>query len=284
MPAQPTWPQVAEFAARLDQGEGQRRGICLRGKPGWGEVIAPLDTVINTFGGRWFDPEWRRAADLPGVAPGREFYVDLVARHGEPGAATRPASPSARPVRPGPGRHVVRRDVGRQHRRGPAESTVAGQIGYAPAPVVTTHTSGWLYSWSLAIPETSAAQGRGVEVRVLDDEQALHRARRQRPRSGGPRCRRAPASRRTRSRSTSRCRAPTASRSCRACSGRTRSSRPCEPVPYTGMQFVRIPEFQDLGTRVASRSSRPSPARSPWTRRSNSPRTTRRSVGECYQR
>ena len=37
----------------------------------------------------------------------------------------------------------------------PAESTVAGRIGYAPAPVVATPSSGWLYSWSLAIPETS---------------------------------------------------------------------------------------------------------------------------------
>ena len=77
-------------------GEGQRRGICLRGKPGWGEVMAPLDTVINTFGGRWFDPEWRAQLDLPGGAPGR-----AVLRRPRPPARRarrrrRPASPSAR--------------------------------------------------------------------------------------------------------------------------------------------------------------------------------------------
>src|SRR3954470_17198413 len=50
---QPQWGEVAQWAEQLKTGD--RAGICLRGKPGWGEVLAPLDTVINTFGGRWFD-------------------------------------------------------------------------------------------------------------------------------------------------------------------------------------------------------------------------------------
>ena len=33
-------------------------GICLRGLAGWGENLAPLNTVVNTFGGRWFDQDW----------------------------------------------------------------------------------------------------------------------------------------------------------------------------------------------------------------------------------
>ena len=44
-----------------------RAGICLRGKPGWGEVLAPLDTVINTFGGRWFDENWNAQLNSPEV-------------------------------------------------------------------------------------------------------------------------------------------------------------------------------------------------------------------------
>ena len=209
MPAQPTWPQVAEFAARLDQGEGQRRGICLRGKPGWGEVMAPLDTVINTFGGRWFDPEWRAQLDLPGGAPGR-----AVLRRPRP-----PARPARRlagrvlrvrdAVRPGPGRHVVRRDVGRRHRRGPrgVDRRRADRVRARPG---RGHAGLGLAVLLVARhPGDLPAQGRGVEVHVLDDEQAVHRARR----PGGRvdlGAARAPVSRRTTSRSTSRCRAPTA--------------------------------------------------------------------------
>ena len=53
-----------------------RAGICLRGKPGWGEVLAPLDTVINTFGGRWFDDQWNAQLNSPEVKKAVNFYVD----------------------------------------------------------------------------------------------------------------------------------------------------------------------------------------------------------------
>ena len=63
-------------------------GICLRGKPGWGEVLAPLDTVINTFGGRWYDENWNAKLNSPEVEKAVKFYVDTVRQYGEPGAAT----------------------------------------------------------------------------------------------------------------------------------------------------------------------------------------------------
>ncbi|HEX9342455.1 MAG TPA: extracellular solute-binding protein, partial [Actinomycetota bacterium] len=58
MPAQPTWDQVAQFAAKLNNPKKNQAGICLRGLPGWGELFAPLNTVVNTFGGRWYDMNW----------------------------------------------------------------------------------------------------------------------------------------------------------------------------------------------------------------------------------
>src|SRR3954468_12855897 len=58
MPAHPTWPQVADIAARVDRRQSGMRGICLRGQPGWGQIFAPLTTVVNTFGGTWFDQNW----------------------------------------------------------------------------------------------------------------------------------------------------------------------------------------------------------------------------------
>ena len=60
---QPQWQEVADWAKKLKTDD--RAGICLRGKPGWGEVLAPLDTVINTFGGRWFDEQWNAQLNTP---------------------------------------------------------------------------------------------------------------------------------------------------------------------------------------------------------------------------
>ncbi|CAM5680011.1 Sugar ABC transporter substrate-binding protein OS=Streptomyces fumanus OX=67302 GN=GCM10018772_65110 PE=4 SV=1 [Streptomyces fumanus] len=87
MPARPTWTQIADIAARVDGAEPGMKGICLRGLPGWGELMAPLTTVVNTFGGTWFDQDWKARLDSPEFEKATKFYVDLVREHGESGAA-----------------------------------------------------------------------------------------------------------------------------------------------------------------------------------------------------
>jgi hypothetical protein len=52
-----------------------------------------------------------------------------------------------------------------------------------------------------------------------------------------------------------------------------------EPVPYIGIQFLGIPEWQDLGTGSRSRSAPPSRGAPRWTRRSTSRRTMPRPSG-----
>lgn len=99
MPAHPTWTQVADLAAKVDGAEPGMKGICLRGLPGWGEVMAPLTTVVNTFGGTWFDKDWKARLDSPEWKKAVTFYVDLVRDHGESGAPS-PASPSASTTSP----------------------------------------------------------------------------------------------------------------------------------------------------------------------------------------
>ena len=56
MPNDPTWQQVAAAAKKVNNAD--HAGICLRGKPGWGDLFAPLTTVVQTFGGTWYDMEW----------------------------------------------------------------------------------------------------------------------------------------------------------------------------------------------------------------------------------
>ncbi|MBV9382293.1 MAG: extracellular solute-binding protein, partial [Streptosporangiaceae bacterium] len=85
MPAHPTWAQVQNFAARLNQ-PGKTSGICLRGLAGWGDNMAALDTVVNTFGGQWFDMNWKPQLTSPAFENATSFYVNLVRKYGEPGA------------------------------------------------------------------------------------------------------------------------------------------------------------------------------------------------------
>ncbi|MGO9309687.1 MAG: ABC transporter substrate-binding protein, partial [Spirochaetia bacterium] len=75
MPAEPTWDQVREFARKLNNPAKKQYGIALRGLPGWGEILAPLDSVINTWGGKWFDTDWQPQLTAPEFKDAVNFYV-----------------------------------------------------------------------------------------------------------------------------------------------------------------------------------------------------------------
>ncbi len=112
MPEHPTWQQVADIAAKVDGAQPGMRGICLRGQPGWGEVFAPLTTVVNTFGGTWFDKDWNAQVDARDSRTPRTSTSTWSARTARPGAAQAGLHRVPERHRAGQGRHVVRRHVG----------------------------------------------------------------------------------------------------------------------------------------------------------------------------
>ena len=158
MPAHPTWTQVADIARRIDTPE--RAGICLRGKPGWGELGATFGTVLNTFGGTWWSakPDGsvdKAMVDQPEFRMALQFYVDLVRDAGEPRAVTVSYNQCLKLYLSGKVAMWYDATVA----AGLLEadnSDVKGKNGYAPAPVELTRASGWLWSWALAIPTMSS--------------------------------------------------------------------------------------------------------------------------------
>ncbi|MBL7259242.1 ABC transporter substrate-binding protein [Paractinoplanes lichenicola] len=154
MPQKPTWQQVADIAAQVDNKQPGMRGICLRGQPGWGQIFAPLTTVVNTFGGTWFEKDWTPKVDGPEFTEATKFYVDLVRAHGENGAPQAGFTECLN--------NLIQGNVAMWYDATSAagsleadDSPVKGKIGYAPAPVVKTDSSGWLYAWSWSIQQAS---------------------------------------------------------------------------------------------------------------------------------
>src|SRR4051794_4511001 len=88
MPDKPTYDQIKDFAAKVHDPEHQVYGICIRGKPGWGENMAIVDTMVNTFGGQWFDKNWNTKIDTPEWRNAVTTYVDLLKKYGPPGASS----------------------------------------------------------------------------------------------------------------------------------------------------------------------------------------------------
>jgi sorbitol/mannitol transport system substrate-binding protein len=135
-------------------------GICLRGKPGWGELGATFTTVLNTFGGTWWSAKAngsvdKAMVDQPAFRKALQFYVDLVRDAGEPDAASSSFNECLAQYLNGKVAMWYDATVAAGLLEA-SDSPVKGENGYAPAPVERTRASGWLWSWALAIPTTSS--------------------------------------------------------------------------------------------------------------------------------
>jgi polyol transport system substrate-binding protein len=158
MPAKPTWQQIAAIARKIDS--PQMAGICLRGKPGWGDLGASFTTVLNTFGGTWWSatPDGKvdkAQVDQPEFKKALQFYVDLVQDAGEDDAANASFNECLTQYQQGKVAMWYDATVAAGSLEAD-DSPVKGKNGYALAPVEKTPASGWLWTWALAIPQNSS--------------------------------------------------------------------------------------------------------------------------------
>jgi sorbitol/mannitol transport system substrate-binding protein len=252
MPERPTWQEVADIAARVDGARPGMAGICLRGQPGWGQVFAPLTTVVNTFGGTWFTSDWQARVNAPEFTEAVQFYVDLVREHGQTGAPQAGFTECLN--------NLIQGNVAMWYDATSAagsleaaDSPVRGLIGYAPAPVVETDSSGWLYAWSWGIQAASERKdaawefvswASGKEYEQLVGEQVGW--------SDVPAGKRAS----TYENPDYLAEAGAFAEQTRAAIEAADPRNPgVQPRPAIGIQFVGIPEFPDLGTQVSQEVS-----------------------------
>src|SRR5437773_3826128 len=153
----PTWQQVAAAARKIKT--PSMAGICLRGKPGWGDLGAAFTTVLNTFGGTWWSakpngqPD-KAQVDQPAFKAALDFYAKLVQDAGEKDAANSSYNECLTQYQAGKVAMWYDATVAAGFLEA-SDSPVKGKNGYAFAPVNKTKSSGWLWSWALAIPKSS---------------------------------------------------------------------------------------------------------------------------------
>ncbi|MCE9663533.1 sugar ABC transporter substrate-binding protein [Halomonas sp. M5N1S17] len=248
MPEQPSWEEAREWASELHDPDNGLYGICLRGKPGWGENMAFVSTLVNTFGGRWFDEDWNPEIDSPEWQAAIEFYVDLLGNYGPPGASSNGFNENLALFSGGRCAMWVDATSAAGRLFDPSESDVAEALGFSQAPIAETPKgSHWLWSWALAIPATSQQQDAaqqfitwatsreyielvgerhgwtsvppGTRTSTYEDERYIEAA-------------------------------PFASFVLEAMENADPTDSTLKPSPYIGVQFAGIPEFQAIGTQV----------------------------------
>ena len=253
MPAKPTWQQIADYAAKLDDKANGVAGICLRGKPGWGESLAPFTTVANTFGAQWFDQGWNAKLTSPEFTEAAKFYVNLIREHGEVGASSAGFSECGTRYTQGNAAMWYDATVMAGTNEDPASSKIVGKSGYAPAPVVKTQASGWLYTWALGIPKVAKDKDAAWKFMAWMTDKAYVQKVGQ---TYGwnrvpPGVRQSTYAIPEYADAAKAYAKPTLDGIADANQQKVMAS----PVPYPGIQFVGIPEFQDLGTRVSQQLS-----------------------------
>ncbi|MCB1756950.1 MAG: sugar ABC transporter substrate-binding protein [Gammaproteobacteria bacterium] len=156
MPSNPTWEHVAEVVAKIHNPDQGIYGICLRGKPGWGDNMAFLSTLVNTYGGQWFDMDWKPQLDTQPWNDAISFYVDLMNKYGPPGSSANSFNEILALYNEGKCGMWIDATVAASFIADPSQSKVADKVAFAQAPTkVTPKGANWLWAWALAVPESS---------------------------------------------------------------------------------------------------------------------------------
>ncbi|WP_323015184.1 sugar ABC transporter substrate-binding protein [Devosia sp.] len=248
MPDAPTWDFIGQAARAMTDRANDINGICLRGKAGWGENMAFLTAMSNSFGARWFDENWKPQFDQPEWKATLDTYLSLMADAGPTGASSNGFNENLTLFQQGKCGMWIDATVAASFVTNPNDSTVADKVGFALAPDTGLGKRGnWLWAWSLAIPNSSQqkdAAEKFINWATSKDYLATVAAK-----DGwanvppgtrislyeNPEYQKA---------------APFAEMTMGSIYAADPTHPTVKPVPYTGVQFVAIPEFAGIGTNV----------------------------------
>ncbi|KAA0971626.1 sugar ABC transporter substrate-binding protein [Aureimonas fodinaquatilis] len=249
MPEAPDWAFIAEAAQKISESNSDVFGICLRGKPGWGENMAFLGSMARSYGANYFDASWQPQFESEGWKNAVNLYVEIMTKYGPPGAASNGFNENLSLFNQGRCAMWMDATVAASFVTNPTESQVADKVGFAPFPCGIENCpnkgANWLWAWSLAIPAGSQkaeaaesfiswATSRAYAELVAEKEGWAN----------------VPPGTRTSLYENPQYTeaAPFAAATLAAINNADPSIQPDKP--YVGLQFAAIPEFQGLGTAV----------------------------------
>jgi sorbitol/mannitol transport system substrate-binding protein len=252
MPDAPTWDFIKKAAAAMTDKDNEVYGICLRGKAGWGENTAFLTTMANSFGARWFDMDWKPQFNGKAWADTLNFYLDLMNNYGPPGASSNGFNENLSLFQSGKCGMWIDATVAASFVTNPKDSTVADKVGFALAPDKGLgKRANWLWAWTLAIPAgTKKADAALKFISWATSKDYLALVASKEGWANVP-----PGTRKSLYENPEYAKVPFAKMTLDSINAADPTHPTVDPVPYVGVQFVAIPEFQGIGTAVGQQFS-----------------------------
>jgi len=253
MPEAPTWEFIAEAAEAMTDKDNEIYGVCLRGKAGWGENMAFITTVANSFGARWFNEDWEPQLDSPEWAEAVTFYNDLIQNYGPPGASNNGFNENLALFQQGKCGMWIDATVAASFVTNPNDSTVADSVGFALAPDAGKgKRANWLWAWALAVPAGSdATDAAKTFIAWATSKDYLALVAENEGWANVP-----PGSRTSLyENETYLEEAPFAQMTLDSIQAANPNEPTVDPVPYVGVQYVAIPEWAGIGTSAGQEFS-----------------------------
>jgi sorbitol/mannitol transport system substrate-binding protein len=248
MPDKPTYDQIAEYAAKLTDKSKEQYGFCQRGKPGWGENMAFIGPMVNAFGGRWFNEKWEPQLTTEPWKNAINYYVKNMREYGPPGATANGHNENRALFATGHCAMWVDATSAAGYIYNPKESQGADKTAFTAAPVqVTSNGSGWFWAWALAIPASSKKVDAAKSfVKWATSKDYITLVGNEAGWVAAP-----PGTRKsTYDNPEYQKAAPFAKVVYESVANADITKPTKDPVPYIGIQYVAIPEFQGIGTAV----------------------------------
>jgi len=248
MPESPTYDQIRTFADKITDKSSQTYGMCLRGKPGWGENMAYLTSLVNTEGGQWFGKDWKPQLTSDGWKKAVNWYVSTLNADGPPGATSNGFNENLALFASGHCGMWIDSTVAGGLLFDPKQSQVADKVGFASVPK-GSYGKGptWLWSWNLAIPASSKhTEDAQTFISWATSKEYVQLVAKTKGWVAVP----AGTRKSTYDTADYKAAAPFASFVLNAINTADPNGQTAQPRPYIGAQFVGIPQFQAIGTSV----------------------------------
>jgi len=253
MPTAPSWDFIRKAAKAMTNKEDGVYGLCLRGKAGWGENIALITSMANSFGARWFDENWKPQFNTPEWEATLQYYVDVMNESGPAGSSANGFNENLALFQTGKCGIWIDATVAGAFVTNKKDSEVADKVGFALAPDNGLGKRGnWLWSWTLAIPSSSKKQNAAMKfiswatskeyTQLVADKKGWAKV--------------PPGTRKSLYNNQQYIEAaPFAQITLDSIQTADPKNPTVKPVPYVGIKFVAIPEFQGIGTAVGQQFS-----------------------------
>ena len=249
----PTWTEVSQLAAAVHDPANGVYGICLRGKPGWGDNMALVSTMVNTFGGQWFDMDWKPQLESKPWKEAVNFYVDLLNTYGPPGSSANSFNEILALYNEGKCGMWIDATIAASFITDASQSKVADKVAFAQAPTqATTKGANWLWAWALAIPAgTQKAEAAQKFVTWATSKEYIELVAKTNGWASVPTGTR----KSTYANPAFQKAAVFADAEKAAIDSANPNDSTLPPSPYVGVQFAAIPEFQAIGAAVGQELS-----------------------------